>query len=89
MPFVQYKALHEELTALANAGIDSLNTNNYLKDNLYNNGEYRWSCSAKLLQMLGYYEHFLELLECTFGFWDIARLGTFYSPVNRDFYSLI
>jgi hypothetical protein len=38
---------------------------------------------------VGYYEHFLELLECTFGFWDIARLGTFYSPVNRDFYSLI
>lgn len=54
MPFVQYKALHEELTALANAGIDSLTTNNYLKDNLYNNGEYRWACSAKLLQMLGY-----------------------------------
>lgn len=54
MPFVQYKALHEELTALANAGIDSLNTYNFLKDNLFNNGEYRWSCSAKLLQMLGY-----------------------------------
>lgn len=54
MPFVQYKALHEELTALANAGIDSLTTYNYLKDNLYNNGEYRWACSAKLLQMLGY-----------------------------------
>lgn len=54
MPFVQYKALHEELTALANAGIDSLNTNNFIKDNLYNNGEYRWCCSAKLLQMLGY-----------------------------------
>lgn len=54
MPFVQYKALHEELTALANAGIDSLNTYNYLKDNLFNNGEYRWCCSAKLLQMLGY-----------------------------------
>lgn len=54
MPFVQYKALHEELTALANAGIDSLTTNNYLNDNLYNNGEYRWACSAKLLQMLGY-----------------------------------
>lgn len=54
MPFVQYKALHEELTALANAGIDSLDTYNYVKDNLYNNGEYRWSCSAKLLQMLGY-----------------------------------
>lgn len=54
MPFVQYKALHEELTALANAGIDSLDKYNYIKDNLYNNGEYRWSCSAKLLQMLGY-----------------------------------
>lgn len=54
MPFVQYKALHEELTALANAGIDSLDTYNYVRDNLFNNGEYRWSCSAKLLQMLGY-----------------------------------
>lgn len=54
MPFVQYKALHEELTALANAGIDSLDTYNYIQDNLYNNGEYRWACSAKLLQMLGY-----------------------------------
>lgn len=54
MPFVQYKALHEELTTQANAGIDSLDTYNYLKDNLFNNGEYRWSCSAKLLQMLGY-----------------------------------
>ena len=54
MPFVQYKALHEELTAQANAGIDSLDTNNYIKDHLFNNGEYRWSCSAKLLQMLGY-----------------------------------
>lgn len=54
MPFVQYKALHEELTALANSAIDSLDTYSYIKDNLYNNGEYRWSCSAKLLQMLGY-----------------------------------
>lgn len=54
MPFVQYKSLHEELTSLANAAIDSLDTNNYIKDNLFNNGEYRWSCSAKLLQMLGY-----------------------------------
>lgn len=54
MPFVQYKALHEELTALANAGIDSLDTHNFINDNLFNNGEYRWSCSAKLLQMLGY-----------------------------------
>ena len=54
MPFVQYKALHEELTNQANAGIDSLTSVGSLKASLYNNGEYRWACSAKLLQMLGY-----------------------------------
>lgn len=54
MPFVQYKALHEELTNQANAGIDSLTSSGTLKASLYNNGEYRWACSAKLLQMLGY-----------------------------------
>ena len=54
MPFVQYKALHEELTAQANAGIDSLSSATVLNSALNNNGEYRWACSAKLLQMLGY-----------------------------------
>lgn len=54
MPFVQYKALHEELTAQANGAIDSLDNYSIVKDNFFNNGEYRWSCSAKLLQMLGY-----------------------------------
>lgn len=54
MPFVQYKALHEELTNQANAGIDSLGTTAGLNKSLLNNGEYRWACSAKLLQMLGY-----------------------------------
>lgn len=54
MPFVQYKALHEELTNQANAGIDSLTSSGFLNASLYNNGEYRWACSAKLLQMLGY-----------------------------------
>lgn len=53
MPFVQYKALHEELTNQANAGIDALGSHG-LTDSLLNNGEYRWSCSAKLLQLLGY-----------------------------------
>lgn len=53
MPFVQYKALHEELTNQANAGIDALGSHG-IPDSLLNNGEYRWSCSAKLLQMLGY-----------------------------------
>lgn len=54
MPFVQYKALHEELTNQANAGIDSLGSTSGLAKSLLNNGEYRWACSAKLLQMLGY-----------------------------------
>lgn len=36
-----------------------------------------------------YYERFVQLLDDTFEFWDIARLSTFYSSVNRDFYSLI
>ena len=54
MPFIQYKALHEELTAQANAAISSLNGQNTLPSTLLNNGEYRWSCSAKLLQLLGY-----------------------------------
>lgn len=54
MPFVQYKALHEELTAQVNGAIDSLDTYSHVRDNFFNNGEYRWSCSAKLLQMLGY-----------------------------------
>lgn len=54
MPFVQYKALHEELTNQANSAIDSLGSLGTLSASLYNNGEYRWACSAKLLQMLGY-----------------------------------
>lgn len=54
MPFVQYKALHEELTAQVNAAISSLTAQNYFTSSLLNNGEYRWSSSAKLLQLLGY-----------------------------------
>ena len=55
MPFVQYKALHEELTNQANAAIDALKASTpVIPDYLFNNGEYRWSCSAKLLQLLGY-----------------------------------
>lgn len=54
MPFVQYKALHEELTNQANAAIDSVTSTSTVSSSLLNNGEYRWACSAKLLQMLGY-----------------------------------
>lgn len=54
MPFVQYKALHEELTNQVNAAISQFNGSSFVSSNLLNNGEYRWACSAKLLQLLGY-----------------------------------
>lgn len=54
MPFVQYKALHEELTKQVNSAISQFNSSSFVSSNLLNNGEYRWACSAKLLQLLGY-----------------------------------
>lgn len=36
-----------------------------------------------------YYDCFVQLIEDTFDYCTISRLSTFYSPVNRDFYSLI
>jgi hypothetical protein len=36
-----------------------------------------------------YYASFVQLLENSFLSYSISRLSTFYSPVNRDFYSLI
>ena len=36
-----------------------------------------------------YYARFVQLLEDSFYSFSISRLSTFYSPVNRDFYSLI
>lgn len=36
-----------------------------------------------------YFERFVQLLEDTFDFYTISRLSILYSPVNRDFYSLI
>lgn len=36
-----------------------------------------------------YYERFVQLLEDSFLSYSIRRLSTFYSPINRDFYSLI
>lgn len=36
-----------------------------------------------------YFERFVQLLEDTFDFFTISRLSILYSPVNRDFYSLI
>lgn len=36
-----------------------------------------------------YFDRFLRLIDDTFDFYTISRLSTFYSSVNRDFYSLI
>lgn len=36
-----------------------------------------------------YYERFVQLLEDSFLSYSINRLSIFYSPINRDFYSLI
>lgn len=36
-----------------------------------------------------YYERFVQMLEGSFYSFTISRLSTFYSPLNRDFYSLI
>lgn len=36
-----------------------------------------------------YYERFVQMLDASFNCFTISRLSTFYSPLNRDFYSLI
>lgn len=36
-----------------------------------------------------YYKRFVQLLDDSFYSYSIRRLSTFYSPINRDFYSLI
>lgn len=58
----------------------------YLDDDDAINATFR---SLHYAVAVDYYERFVQLLEDTFEFWDIARLSTFYSSVNRDFYSLI
>ena len=87
MPFVQYKALHEELTAQANAAIASLNGQNTLPYTLLNNGEYRWSCSAKLLQLLGY-GNFPEQNFSVAKGQSLFKLDTFGSSTAADKFNL-
>ena len=36
-----------------------------------------------------YFDRFLRLIDDTFDFYTISCLSTFYSSVNRDFYSLL
>lgn len=53
MPFVSYSALHHYLQNLINfAGVASDGSDT--QPQLFNNGEFRWCASAKLLQLLGY-----------------------------------
>ena len=92
MPFVQYKALHEELTNQANAGIDSLGSTSGLDKSLLNNGEYRWACSAKLLQMLGYGNFPEQNFDISKGQshykLDSFNLGPDHSSLPVNFYNL-
>lgn len=87
MPFVQYKALHEELTAQVNAAISTLTSQNIINTHLLNNGEYRWSCSAKLLQLLGYGNFPEQNFTASKG-QSLYKLDTFGSTSAANSYNL-
>lgn len=53
MPFVSYSALHQYLQTLINYAGDKFDGSD-TNPQLFNNGEFRWCASAKLLQLLGY-----------------------------------
>lgn len=57
MPYVAYSALHKYLYHMGQAAKKKLGTtflDNFKNSAFDNNGEYRWSASSKLLQLLGY-----------------------------------
>lgn len=57
MPYVAYSALHKYLYKMGQAAKSKLGTSfldNFKNSVFDNNGEYRWSASSKLLQLLGY-----------------------------------
>lgn len=57
MPYVAYSALHKYLYKMGQAAKSKLGTSSLddFKNSVFdNNGEYRWSASSKLLQLLGY-----------------------------------
>lgn len=57
MPYVPYSALHKYLYKMGQAAKNKLGTtflDNFKNSPFDNNGEYRWSASSKLLQLLGY-----------------------------------
>ena len=57
MPYISYSALHKYLYKMGQAAKAKLGTtflDNFKNSVFDNNGEYRWSASSKLLQLLGY-----------------------------------
>jgi hypothetical protein len=57
MPYVAYSALHKYLYKMGQAAKSKLGKSfldNFKNSIFDNNGEYRWSASSKLLQLLGY-----------------------------------
>jgi hypothetical protein len=57
MPYLAYSALHKYLYKMGQAAKSKWGTSflDNFKDSVFdNNGEYRWSASSKLLQLLGY-----------------------------------
>lgn len=57
MPYVAYSALHKYLYKMGQAAKSKLDKSfaNSFKNSVFdNNGEFRWSASSKLLQLLGY-----------------------------------
>ncbi len=57
MPYVAYSALHKYLYKMGQSAKSKLGTSfldNFKNSVFDNNGEYRWSASSKLLQLLGY-----------------------------------
>jgi hypothetical protein len=57
MPYVAYSALHKYLYKMGQAAkskLDKSSLDNFKNSVFDNNGEYRWSASSKLLQLLGY-----------------------------------
>lgn len=57
MPYIAYSALHKYLYKMGQAAKSKFGTSfldNFKNSVFDNNGEYRWSASSKLLQLLGY-----------------------------------
>lgn len=57
MPYISYSAIHKYLYGMGQAAkkkLDSSFLDSFKNSVFDNNGEYRWSASSKLLQLLGY-----------------------------------